>query len=90
MERGHQDGIRNNRRSSNIKAYNKKAMLHAIWDRLGACPLVLDAGEEYEQNRRKRKAGDNRTVQAAEDTITLLEIKKVRRETVKIERRFEE
>ena len=74
MERDHQNGCLNDRRSANIKDYSEKAKLHANWDRLAACPDVLDAGEEYEQKRRKRKADDNRALRAEER----LEVKKLR------------
>ena len=31
MERGHQDGMRNERRSANVKSYAGKSKLHLLW-----------------------------------------------------------
>jgi len=89
MECKHQNGCLNDQRSSNIKDYSEKAKLHSNWDRSGACPDESDAGEGYEQKRRKRKADDNRTLKVEEDKVERLEVKKLKRERAKIERGVE-
>ena len=54
MEGGHQDGMRNERRSANVKIYAGKAKLHSLWDRLGGNPYVFDVVKEYNSTRTKR------------------------------------
>ena len=86
MECGHQDGIRNYQRSSNVRAYCERSMLHAIWDRLLVSPVVLDSFDKYDQNIRKLKAGYSRTLKSKEAKLERDETNMTRRENVKIYR----
>ena len=61
-------------------------MLHAILDRLGMSLVVLDAVDQYDQNRRKHKAVDSRTLQVKEAKVERDDTKMIRRENVKIDR----
>ena len=61
-------------------------MLHAISDRLGMSLVVLDAVDQYDQNRRKHKAVDSRTLQVKEAKVERDDTKMIRRENVKIDR----
>ena len=54
MERGHQDGMRNERRSANVKSYAGKSKLHLMWDRLGGNPYVFAVVKENNSTRTKR------------------------------------
>ena len=86
MERGHQHGIVNWRRSSNVRSYSERSMLHAISDRLGRSLAVLYAFDQYDQNRRKHKAVDSRTLKVKEAKLERYGNKMSRRENVKIDR----
>ena len=86
MERGHQHGIVNWRRSSNVRSYSERSMLHAISDRLGRSLVLLYAFDQYDQNRRKHKAVDSRTLQLKEAKVERDDTKMIRRENVKIDR----
>ena len=61
-------------------------MLHATSDRLGMSLFVLDVVDQYDQNRRKHKAVDSRTLQVKEAKLERDETKMSRRENVKIDR----
>jgi len=89
MERDHQNGCLNEKRSSNLDDYSEKVKLHANWDISATCPDILDVKEEYEQKRRKCKADDNRSLMAEEEKVDCLEVKKPIREMPNIERRVE-
>ena len=61
-------------------------MLHIIWGRFLIFPVVLNAFEQYDQNRRKQKAGNSRTLQVNDAKLKRDEIKMIRRGNVKIDR----
>ena len=61
-ERGHQDGLRHDKRTSNVKSFDEKANMYARQDRMVKHPLVLEEVKIYEAGRPKRSSGDARLV----------------------------
>ena len=49
-------------------------------------PVVLDAVEQYDQNRKKHRAGNRRTLQAKEAKLERDKNNMTRRENIKIDR----
>ena len=61
-ERGHQDGLRHDKRTSNVKSFDEKANMYARHDRMVKHPSVLEEVKIYEAERPKRSSGDARLV----------------------------
>ena len=85
MERDHQTGVKNERKSSNVKKYERKAFLYSSWERLQKNPAVKRAIARYESERKKRKVDDPRCVRAAGREAQGKRIKVERREKSKNE-----
>ena len=62
MERGHQDRKKLEQRSSNVKKYDQKAVLHARWSRSGETPKVRQSIDRHGSERKRRKIDDSRTI----------------------------
>ena len=62
IERAHQEGVKMERRSANVKAVERRATLHSCWERLQTNPLVEVRIREYDRIRAKRKREDTRVV----------------------------
>ena len=61
-ERAHQDGLRHDKRTSNVKSFDEKANMYARHDRMVKHPSVLEEVKIYEAGRPKRSSGDARLV----------------------------
>jgi hypothetical protein len=86
MERDHQTGVKNERKSANIKTFDSKAKLHSRWERLTKNPSVMNAMKRFEEKRKKRSADDVRVVRSSERQSGKKQRRVERRENTKIER----
>ena len=86
MECDHQTGVKNERKSANIKTFNSKAKLHSRWERLTKNPSVMNAMKRFEEKRKKRSADDVRVVRSSESQGGKKQRRVERRENTKIER----
>jgi hypothetical protein len=77
--------VKNERKSSNVKKYERKAFLYSSWERLQKNPAVKRAIARYESERKKRKVDDPRCVRAAGREAQGKRIKVERREKSKNE-----
>ena len=79
IEMAHQEGVKMERRSANVKHTGTKANLHSSWERLGSNPEVERSVDTYHNTRKRRKLDDSRVVQANNE--------KERRQQIKVENR---
>ena len=64
IKKAHQEGVKMERRSANIKHIGTKATMHSCWERLGSNPAVEERVRNYNNKRKKRKINDVRVVNA--------------------------
>ncbi len=83
IEMAHQEGVKMERRSANVKHVGTKANLHSNWERLGSNPDVKQRVDNYHNKRKRRKPDDSRVVKANDEKEMRQQIKVENRQTAR-------